>query len=529
MNSCLARTLTAALLFLFLLSSGDPGQVASALAPYPQLQPLDPVPVVMVHGFSSNSNAWSAYLGTEGFLAQAGIPGFAVGDGQFPGAMNTGRIENPTDRTNTIDENARILGDYIDAVKEATGATQVDLLAHSMGGLISRYYIARVMEERDVRQLIMLGSPMAGTECANLPASLGFYLPAVLEIRPSYVLGIFNPMVNNRRGVPFSALAGIPIQEQFQSPCTGVPTDLAVSRASVAGIPLELFEMQILHTSLNTSQDVFEEFVLPRLLVPPVQEDPAPAAKIQQLQFTRIFVGQVPAGGQAEVTVQVDAGVRVASFALYDLTRSLAVTVRGASGNEIPLSVDTNGLVVVEDPAALFYLGYGFQNPNPGAWQVTLQATDATPASGTEYALTANFEGGPYVEVEATPVLPRFGQLVALSSRLEIDGMPLTIEKASAVIRDPLGETTWLDLNLSEGEAGGTWKPPAPGLYGIDLQVQGRAVDGAIVERTAFLSIQAQPEPAGSDRLALLLMAVLGPLVLAAGLVVVFWRRRKAR
>jgi pimeloyl-ACP methyl ester carboxylesterase len=523
----LTDTLATALLFLCLLSSCVPGQVTSAQASNPP--PPAPVPVVMVHGFSSNSTAWSTYLGTQGFLAQAGIPGFAVGDGQFPGAMNTGRIENPTGRTNTIDENAHILGDYIAAVKAATGASQVDLLAHSMGGLISRYYIAQVMEERDVRQLIMLGSPMAGTECANLPASLGLYLPAVLEIRPSYVRGIFNPLVNDRRGVPFSALAGIPIKETFQSPCTGVPTDLAVSQASVVGIPVELVEMPVLHTSLNTSEEVFNQFVLPRLLSPPVVEEHAPAAENPELQFTRIFNGQVPAGGQTQVTVQVDAGVSVASFALYDTTRSLGVTVRGVSGNEIPLSAEANGLVIVEDPATLFYLGYGFQNPKPGAWQVMLHATDETPASGAEFALTAHFEGGPKLEAEAIPVLPRPGEVVELSARLEIDEQPLVIETAQAIIRDPQGETTAMDLSLSGGEAGGSWKPLAPGLYGIDLQVQGRSVDGTLIERTAFFSIQAQPAPAGPDRLTLLVLAVAGPLLLAVGLPVIIWRRWKSR
>lgn len=54
-----------------------------------------------------------------------------------------------------------------------------------MGGLIARYYIDRVMTSRDIAQLLMLGSPMAGTDCADLPASLGLYLPASLEIRPA--------------------------------------------------------------------------------------------------------------------------------------------------------------------------------------------------------------------------------------------------------------------------------------------------------------------------------------------------------
>jgi len=52
------------------------------------------------------------------------------------------------------------------------------------------------------------------------------------------------------------------------------------------------------------------------------------------------------------VTLNIDQ-VAVASFALYDPTRSLTVTVRGASGNVIALDAARNGLIEVDDPATL--------------------------------------------------------------------------------------------------------------------------------------------------------------------------------
>ena len=356
-------------------------------------------PVVMVHGFSSDWTAWTDYLGSDGYLAEVGIGAFAVGDGQFPGAMNTGSFAAPSQRTNTIAENAAILGQYIASVKKSTGAQQVDLIAHSMGGLISRYYIDRVMQGRDVAQLIMLGSPMAGTDCADLPAALGLYLPATLEIRPSYVEGIFNRQITHRHGVPFHALAGVPILEAFKSPCTAVPTDLAVSQESVTAIPLQATQLPILHIELNTSREVFDQFVMPLLEQPAgafhAEPDPAPPGSNQEtLQFTRVYTGHIAAGASQEVIIPIDAGVSVASFALYDTTRTISVTVTGATGNVIALSPEKNGLVVVKDPATLFYLGYGFQNPRAGVWRVRLQATHQTPSSGADYALTAHFAGG---------------------------------------------------------------------------------------------------------------------------------------
>src|SRR5262249_61788557 len=98
------------------------------------------------------------------------------------------------------------------------------------GGIVSRYYVDRLMGDRDVAQLIMLGAPHGGTSCANLPASLRFYLPATLELRPAYLAEVFNRQITRRHGVPFHLLAGNPIIESFKPPPTAPPHHLAPAR-----------------------------------------------------------------------------------------------------------------------------------------------------------------------------------------------------------------------------------------------------------------------------------------------------------
>ena len=56
---------------------------------------VSPRPVVLVHGFAATYNTWKEYLGPSGFLAQAGLHGFAVGDGQVTGTMHTGKLLQP--------------------------------------------------------------------------------------------------------------------------------------------------------------------------------------------------------------------------------------------------------------------------------------------------------------------------------------------------------------------------------------------------------------------------------------------------
>lgn len=496
---------------------------------------IAPRPVVLVHGFVSNWQAWKNYLGPNGFLASLGVFGYAVGDGQAAGVLNTGDLTDPAGRTNTISQNAAILSEYIDEVKKKTGAEQVDLIGHSMGGMIARLYIDRVMKERDVAQLIMLGTPSSGSDCAALPAALGFYMPTVLEIRTSYMTGIFNRQVTHRHGIPFYAVAGTLIQTSLGSPCSDVPNDSVVSLHSVSDIQLPYSTIPLLHTELNTSDPVFQEFVKPLLQKMPgefeEEADPQPAeTNSAPLQFTRVYSGLIPAGGQQELTIAIEPGLTVANFALFDPSRSLNVVVRGASGNVITLEPVKNGLIKVDNPETMVQLGYGFTNPKPGAWKVTLETTEKTPASGANFALTAYFIGGATLEGNTSTLLPQINNPVQLSARLDLGGQPLTIENAEALIRDPEGQVENLQLALQGSQAEATWEPTKAGLYGIDLQVTGKLSDGSTIERASFLAVEAQPGQ-GQVRLSLILSAVgLGVLCLGLAafglLLLVFLRRR---
>lgn len=458
-----------------------------------------PRPVVMVHGFISTWDAWKAYLGADGFLAPIGVQGFALGDGQAEGVMNTGSLTNPTGRTNSIAQNAEIEGQYIAGVKKATGAEMVDLVVHSMGGMISRYYIDRVMKERDVAQLIMLGSPMGGSDCSVLPAALGFYLPASIEIRQSYMQGVFNNQIIHRKGVEFYDLGGTSILEEFKSPCTNVPNDTVVSFDSINAIKLQSEKIDALHSELTFSPVVFEGFVRPLIQKSAgtftVGADDVPAAvRSESLQFTRVYTGHVDTGGSSELTINIDPNVTVASFALFDPTRSVTVSVVGASGKEIPLDAEKNGFIQVDDPESMIYLGYGFPNPKPGVWKVTVLASNTTPAGGTDFAVSVYFVGGAVLRARSSTLIPKPGEQVQLSADVTLDGQLLEIKQAQAVIRDPDGGVELVEFapgtNISA-----KWTPSISGTHGVDIIMTGTALDGAPVERTAFLSVDVQPNP----------------------------------
>ncbi len=57
---------------------------------------------------------------------------------------------------------AKHLADFIDKVLEATGAEKVDIVAHSMGGLVARAAIKWYGCENKVRKLLLIGTPNQG-------------------------------------------------------------------------------------------------------------------------------------------------------------------------------------------------------------------------------------------------------------------------------------------------------------------------------------------------------------------------------
>jgi pimeloyl-ACP methyl ester carboxylesterase len=75
------------------------------------------------------------------------------------------RIEalNYSPLTGDIRNAAAMLGPHIERVCAQTGHSQVDIVAHSLGGLVARYYVQRLGGDARVRTLVTMGTPHAGT------------------------------------------------------------------------------------------------------------------------------------------------------------------------------------------------------------------------------------------------------------------------------------------------------------------------------------------------------------------------------
>jgi hypothetical protein len=222
-------------------------------------------------------------------------------------------------------------------------------------------------------------------------------------------------------------------------------------------------------------------------------------------------------GGTTDLTINVDAGLSVAGFALYDASRSVNTIVRGASGNIIELSPEANGFIKVDDPSSMLYLGYGFANPKPGPWRITVQATEATPAGGADFAVSVYFVGGAKLEASSSTLVPQPNERVRLEARLSLGGQALEITQAQALIKDAEGNVETLVFPAGQTVAV-EWIPSTPGTYAVDVVVSGLAPDGTPIERTDFLAIEVQTNP-GKAQINFNLVALIAGIVLVLGLI----------
>ena len=88
-------------------------------------------------------------------------------------------------------ENADKLKDYVKCVQKFYPGTEIDIVAHSMGGLLARRYIISNSDDHNVRKLITIGSPFLGAPRALETIETGrlrLNLPDFLDKRiPSFI------------------------------------------------------------------------------------------------------------------------------------------------------------------------------------------------------------------------------------------------------------------------------------------------------------------------------------------------------
>ncbi|MGN6556773.1 MAG: esterase/lipase family protein, partial [Solirubrobacterales bacterium] len=121
----------------------------AAIAPASSMA-LDPI--LFVHGWSGSASNWSTMISRF------------EKDG-YPKSYLMAYSYN-TSQSNKIDAETEVKS-HVEQLLKNTGASKVDIIAHSMGSLNTRWYIKFDGGESKVDDWVSLGGPNHGTEAAN--------------------------------------------------------------------------------------------------------------------------------------------------------------------------------------------------------------------------------------------------------------------------------------------------------------------------------------------------------------------------
>jgi len=121
-------------------------------------------PILFVHGWNASSSTWTTMVGrfkNDGWT-----------DAQIVNWSYDFHQSNAT--------TAALIQQKVDSMLLATGATQVDIITHSMGTLSARYYVRNLGGDGKVDALVSLGGANHGTTTASFCGDV-----SCVEMRPS--------------------------------------------------------------------------------------------------------------------------------------------------------------------------------------------------------------------------------------------------------------------------------------------------------------------------------------------------------
>jgi len=124
-------------------------------------------PVLLIHG----------YLGTRGSLHL--LESRLTQCGHLVLTYRLGLLH-----TGDICESAALIARKIESIAAQTPLHRVDIVGHSMGGLVGLYYLKRLGGRRRVRRLVMLGTPTSGTWSALFGVAMAPFGRASLQLLP---------------------------------------------------------------------------------------------------------------------------------------------------------------------------------------------------------------------------------------------------------------------------------------------------------------------------------------------------------
>jgi len=435
-------------------------------------------PVVLVHGFQKDSPGFEQIEQIWGVMKEELESEFVTHVSHYANDMST---------TLSIRQYALNLRNEIEKWRTSDQVNRVDIVAHSMGGLVSRYYIEVGGGCKHVRKLIMLETPNQGANdwlvplvlagydpwieallaslevidlpeplrnaiiLANLSRALGEYIGTVLGIRDWNSVkdmdssGQFmkalnqNYLLNHKGKVDYSNLGGwlftVPyVKDLFKLDgayyeCLHGLTDL---RSGYHGL---------LPRSAKVISKV--KFIL--------NDDPAENTENNSadqglgIQFAPSIVDVVSPGQQNSHALPIGSAA-VVNFMLLWSRGDLDLTLVTPSG----ISIDPS--YAEGDPNVAYYgdddfgiVGYVIKSPESGTWNATMTAINVT--GEQSYTLETFLDTDETLSMELEKYQYSPNEMITVTAKLSHNGEPMTDASVIAEIERPDGSVESIILH----------------------------------------------------------------------------------
>ncbi|MFH1891674.1 MAG: alpha/beta fold hydrolase [Candidatus Zixiibacteriota bacterium] len=449
--------------------------------PIPDTTCCATVPVVLVHGWNANESVWNSHID---MLRQDRF--------NYVWAVDNLDSCGVAEEKN-FDSNAHRLSDFIeskvDLTKDLTGIeiTTINIVAHSMGGVIARRYISDFTSGwaylRNVDNLIMLGTPNAGVPIAWFSCLLGQNFgpcdgAAKCELSQGRMKE-FNRHYSNRRGVAYHTAAGTsgcllcfllcvpnPLCLPLGAMATACPNDGFISVSSVEAVSHDEQARGFwCHNDYMDSEQLSDSFIRPILKGESVK---APLIAAEVLGDTESIPPQISVTICDSIelwesrtdTIDVEGGDL--DVALIASDQFLSFTLESPTGiiwDSLSAVTDTNVLY----SSTMGMIGFVFVDAEVGTWLVHYDAQDIS-SQTAHFCLFAAVNNAIILQVSVSNDYPAPGDSVILTAMLTDDGSPIlgAMVTARPMIEysDTLPTVNLLDDgNSYDGAAG-------DGLYG---------------------------------------------------------------
>ena len=382
---------------------------------------------------------------------------------------------------------------------------KVNIVAHSMGGLVSRKYIAE-SSHSDVAKLVMLGTPNTGSKTANLSLPWGWLIypiiPALWNLTTDYLQYYFNPFINTSKGAKFYYFAG----DGGSNPIEDFPNDGIVSRASVFGSPVPGTQIRrpdvhaVLRESpetLNLVMNALEDWPLPTVQAQSPAEDEEPDV---DEPIVKSDGGLMLAHSSRTITVTLDTADKayfILDYSSMAAQSDLSLVLTDPDGRQIDRTVAASDPLLsfdaMETEPGDKFQEYEVTLPHTGIWTLGITSTGNISAPGVVYFATVTISNALNLQGQSQQELYQPGEPAVITATLAVGQTPLPGAQVSVQVSNfdtRLAQVSLFDDGAhqdggtNDGLYGGVFSGTAVGgVYTLDFAAKGLTPDGESFER----------------------------------------------